>query len=66
MREMGHRFDPLYFVEQAKSAGVPLYASTVWCDLLNVKANLPPDIGLLEVPELCKLLAESEKVIGGP
>jgi predicted peroxiredoxin len=66
MSKMGYSFDPLNHITQAKSAGVKLYAAAVWCDFLGIREKLPPEIELLEIPELTKLIAEAKRIIGGP
>lgn len=66
MKKMGFSTDVMDFVKQAKSAGVPLYACGGWCDFLGVRGKLPPEISVLEIPAVIKLIAEAKKVIGGP
>ena len=66
MKKMGFPSEPADYLKMCKAAGVPLYGSGGWSDLLGVREKLPPEIQVLEIPEAEKLIAEARNIIGGP
>jgi predicted peroxiredoxin len=66
LNKMGMSTDPMDYLKQCKSAGVPLYACGGWCDFLGLRAKVPPEIQVMEIPEIMKLTAEAKRIIGGP
>lgn len=66
LKKMGYSVDAMDYLKQVKSAGVPLYACAAWCDFLGVRGKLPPEIQVIESPEIMKLVAEAKRIIGGP
>lgn len=50
--------------ENAKKAGVPLYASPFWVDLLGLQGKLPAGVKALDAESAGKLFAESRQIIG--
>jgi len=66
VEKMGFSTDTMDYLEQCKTAGVGLYASTNWVSFLAVKDKLPAEIEIIEPLQLAKLIMEAKKVIGAP
>ncbi len=64
LQKMGLSTDVMDYVKQAKSAGIPLYACGGWADLLGVRGKLPPEVQVLEIPDVMKLVAQAKRTIG--
>ena len=52
-------------IQQAKEAGVSLYACPVWTGLLKLRERLPAWLTEIETRELADEIISSDKVIGG-
>jgi len=63
---MGLPTDAMGYLKQCKSISVPLYAYAGWCGFLGVRGKLPPEIQVIEIPDVMKLVAEVKRIIGGP
>ena len=66
LKKMGLPTELADYLKICKDAGVALYGSGGWSDLLGVRGKLPPEIQILEIPEAEKLMAEAKNIIGGP
>ena len=66
LKKTGLPTDVMDYLKQAKSTGIPLYVSGGWCDLLGVREKLPPEVQVMERPDVIKTLAGAERIIGGP
>ena len=66
MKTMGFSSNPDDYLKMCHDAGVPVYGSGGWSDLLGIRFKLPSLVKVLEIPEAEKLMAEAKNIIGGP
>ena len=64
-RKMGLPIDPMDLLKGAKAAGVPIYGCAVEAALSGITEKVPPEIQLMEEPDLTKPLLEAKKIVSG-
>lgn len=65
VQRAGWPVNPMEYVNQAQSAGVKLYGCGGWCDFLGVRDKVPPQIQILEIPDVVQLVGEAKRIAGG-
>ncbi|MFC2045681.1 hypothetical protein ACFLUH_03280 [Chloroflexota bacterium] len=66
MKKMGFSTEPADDLKMCQDAGVPVYGSGTWSDLLGVRDKLPAGLQVMEIAEAEKLMADARNIIGGP
>jgi predicted peroxiredoxin len=51
-------------LEQAIEAGVPIYASSIWVELLALKDRLPGSVKVIDPEDILGMLADAKTVLG--
>ncbi len=64
-KKMGLPTNPMDLLKGAKAAGVPIYGCAVEAALSGITEKVPPEIQLMEEPDLTKPLLEAKKVVSG-
>ena len=51
-------------LDKARQLDVPMFASSLWVDLLGLENELPEGVAVIDAPSLLKTLMEADSIVG--